>query len=265
LWLYGWSPQLAPYIISQPVSQSVNAGQPVSFSVTATGIPNPTYQWQHAGTNVPGATSASLTVANPQTADIGSYAVIVSNGAGIVTSTTVTLAVNRPPVPGFTLLGALENTPVSVELSRILGAAVDPDNDAFGLTSVSATSTNGGTVTTNATLLTYSPATDFVGADEFTYTLTDSFGNSSVATVNVTVASTNSVTANPIGVVLVGGDPQVTFAGISGQTYNIQRTLSLVPSDWVTIGSAMANSQGQVIMVDPNPPPGGAYYRTVTP
>jgi hypothetical protein len=59
----------APVITAQPVSKSVNAGQSVSFSVTATGIPAPTYQWKKDGTLITGATGSSHTIASVSVSD----------------------------------------------------------------------------------------------------------------------------------------------------------------------------------------------------
>ena len=98
IWLYGWQPQLSPNILTNPVSKTVEAGSSATFSVAATGIPDPTYQWQVAGTNIDGATNASLTIANAGAADAGSYSVIVTTLAGTATSSSATLTVN-PPIP----------------------------------------------------------------------------------------------------------------------------------------------------------------------
>ena len=88
----------APRIVTQPSSQSVNAGQPVTFTVVATGTPAPTYQWQNAATNQPiqGATSASYTISPTTLAENAStFDVVVSNGImPSATSSTVTLTVN---------------------------------------------------------------------------------------------------------------------------------------------------------------------------
>jgi hypothetical protein len=67
------------------------------------------------------------------------------------------------------------------------------------------------------------------------------------------------------GIVMVAGNPQVTFAGIPGRTYSIQRTLSLVTPSWTTVGSVTADSHGQIVFVDTSPPEGGAFYRTTYP
>jgi hypothetical protein len=92
---------VAPTITGQPVSQTVSAGQPVSLSVSATGSPAPSYQWKKNGSNIMGATAATYAIANAQAVDTGTYTVVVSNLAGIVTSSSATLTVNVIP-PGIT-------------------------------------------------------------------------------------------------------------------------------------------------------------------
>src|SRR5262249_16006093 len=66
--------------------------------------------------------------------------------------------------------GVLKNHSVSVRTQKLLatGANQFPTNT---LTDVSATSTNGGTVTVSDGLVTYTPTTNFIGADLFTYTV----------------------------------------------------------------------------------------------
>jgi hypothetical protein len=56
------------------------------------------YQWQFDGTNMDGATNASLTLADVQTNEAGTYTVIVSNLVGSITSSNATLAVGYAPV-----------------------------------------------------------------------------------------------------------------------------------------------------------------------
>jgi cyclophilin family peptidyl-prolyl cis-trans isomerase len=95
----------APAITAQPIAQTVLPGGTVAFSVTATGVPTPNYQWTRssgqpgAGTSalIPGATSPTL-VLNGTTGDnaalAGTYSVVVSNSAGTVTSAPATLAIS---------------------------------------------------------------------------------------------------------------------------------------------------------------------------
>jgi large repetitive protein len=51
-----------------------------------------------------------------------------------------------------------------------------------------------GTVTVSGAQVTYKPAANYVGADTFTYTLTNAYGGTSTATVtiNVTAPATSS-------------------------------------------------------------------------
>ncbi len=90
---------VAPTITTQPVNQTVTAGQTATFTVTANGTAPLSYQWQKNGANIAGATSASYTTPATTTSDSGStFDVVVSNSAGTATSNAATLTVNAAPV-----------------------------------------------------------------------------------------------------------------------------------------------------------------------
>jgi predicted extracellular nuclease len=93
-------------IVASPVSQTTTTGGSVTFSVTATGTPAPTYQWRKDGEPIAGATSATYTIAYPLAGDAGSYDVVVTNSTGSVTSAAATLVVS--PVAASVSLGDLE-------------------------------------------------------------------------------------------------------------------------------------------------------------
>ena len=80
-----------PAITNQPSSGTVSTGGTSTFTVGSTGG-GLSYQWRFNGTNIAGATGASLVISNVSVANIGVYTVIVSNAAGSVTSVSVTLA-----------------------------------------------------------------------------------------------------------------------------------------------------------------------------
>ncbi len=84
----------APAITTQPTSLTVTTGSAASFTVTASGSPTPTYQWQKAGVNIAGATNATYTIASVVAGDAGSYTAVATNSAGSATSTAATLMVN---------------------------------------------------------------------------------------------------------------------------------------------------------------------------
>lgn len=80
-------------IVSQPVSQTVPAGQSVSFSVEAEGSGTLTYQWSKNGVEISGATGPAFTIAAVSSADAGNYAVRVRNGAAVAVSQVAALVV----------------------------------------------------------------------------------------------------------------------------------------------------------------------------
>jgi uncharacterized protein (TIGR02145 family) len=70
----------SPSITTQPISQTVTAGQSVTFSVTAAGTGSLSYQWYKNDAAISGATSWVYSLSNVQAADSGTYTVTVSNG-----------------------------------------------------------------------------------------------------------------------------------------------------------------------------------------
>jgi hypothetical protein len=88
-----------PAISSGPLPLTVTNGSPAAFSVMASGTPPLGYQWQMDGTNtidggeISGSAASTLTLSATETANSGSYDVIVANSFGSVTSSVVTLNV----------------------------------------------------------------------------------------------------------------------------------------------------------------------------
>jgi hypothetical protein len=81
-----------PTIVTEPASVGTIAGQTAAFTVAAGGSAPFTYQWYfNTNTALANATNATLTVTNVQTANEGSYRVIVANTLGTATSAPVTL------------------------------------------------------------------------------------------------------------------------------------------------------------------------------
>jgi hypothetical protein len=88
---------VAPVITVQPANVAACSTSTATLVVTATGT-SLTYQWRKAGVNVAGATSASYAIPNVAQSNAGSYDVVITNGCGTQTSTSVTLTVNAGPV-----------------------------------------------------------------------------------------------------------------------------------------------------------------------
>ena len=87
-----------PHISLQPANLTAVVSSNALFSVMVCGAAPLAYQWQHAGTNLPAATNAMLTLTNITTGDAGAYLALVSNPAGSITSAVANLTVLWPPV-----------------------------------------------------------------------------------------------------------------------------------------------------------------------
>jgi hypothetical protein len=177
-------------------------------------------------------------------------------------SFTVTVLLNHAPVAGDNIMGALENHARGVGIEKLLANDTDADGDTLTLTAVSATSTNGGGVIISGTEVRYTPASNYVGDDLFTYTVSDGRGGVATASVIVHVMSGNEPSLNRLG------NPEVTpnglkirFAGIPGFTYAVERSTDLM--NWSPIGAFTVPENGIAEYEDTAPPVAAAFYRTV--
>ncbi|MBL9186932.1 MAG: immunoglobulin domain-containing protein [Opitutaceae bacterium] len=83
--------EATPTINSQPRAQAVGIGGTAVFSVNATNATS--YNWQRNGVTITGATNTTLTLANAQSADTGTYTCLVGNAGGVVSSAPAALTV----------------------------------------------------------------------------------------------------------------------------------------------------------------------------
>ena len=105
----------APLITAHPLATNATAGDMARFTVTASGTAPLSYFWRKGGVllanggNISGANTALLGIANVGLADIGDYAVVVSNKWGAVTSDVAHLSVTIPPSLGVIEVGNPED------------------------------------------------------------------------------------------------------------------------------------------------------------
>lgn len=98
----------------------------------------------------------------------------------VPTSTT-----NNPPIAKDDRLRAVANRPV---VGKILDNDIDPDGNRLKIISVTSPTKNHGTVIINKNdTVTFLPATDFVGIDSFTYTVSDGDGKNDNGKVSIIV------------------------------------------------------------------------------
>jgi hypothetical protein len=88
-----------PVITLEPVDTFQMPGSNATFTAKGQGLYGVTYQWQTNDVNLPGATSAALTVTNVQAAQIAiSYRVIVGNEVGSLVSSNANMHFVTPPI-----------------------------------------------------------------------------------------------------------------------------------------------------------------------
>lgn len=254
-WFYGWSPALAPNIITNPVSQSMNEGGPVVFTASATGVPAPAYQWKHASTNLDGETGATLTIASVQSADAGDYEVEASNASGTVTSTTATLTVLPPnTAPAFN--SAIADTNINVGFSLALACpATDSDVPAQTLTYTLLAGPSGAAVNSGTGNFTWRPTTAQAGTtNTVSVKVTDNGGPamSATNTFTVIVNPLPQPTAGAGSASYAGGQFSVSLNGQIGPDYALQATTNLASPVWVTVAVTNSPATMPVILTDPN-------------
>lgn len=125
-------PLVGPAITKQPTNLTVLKGGTANFTVTATGSAPLSYQWRYNSTNLVGQTNSSLTLVNVQQVNAGSYSVVVSNGAGSVTSSSAVLTVTQPTAL-VRVLGTNTMAGKQIEVPVILVANGDENTLSFSL------------------------------------------------------------------------------------------------------------------------------------
>ncbi len=112
---------IPPSITNPPVGQTVVVGANVTFTAGASGDLPLGYQWLFNGTNVAGATTTMLSLANVQSSQGGNYSVLVTNDGGSITSAPAALVVIVPPL--ITNQPAAQNVPVGTNVTFSAGVS----------------------------------------------------------------------------------------------------------------------------------------------
>ena len=260
----------APVLFSQPTSRAIAAGGGTTFAISVSGTGPFTYQWRRNGTAIAGATNSWLELTGIGGAQTGTYEVVVT-GANLASTTsrsaTLSLSGNQPPTFSGFAFTTQKNTAALIARAAFLAKAADVNGDTLAVTAVTAASAQGGSVSLGASNVTYTPATGFLGADSFTFTIGDGSGGSVIATVNVTVTTAAISPAGQSSMAIrADGKADVLFSGTPGQSCRIQRSTDLGnPLGWTTLLTLTAGDDGLIPFTDLAPPVGEAFYRTVTP
>lgn len=228
----------APSISVNPASQTKCVGNSVTFSVTTSGTPTPTYQWRKGGSNISGATASSYTISSVALSSAGSYDVVVTNTCGSATSSAASLAVNASPS-----VSASNNGPICS------GNALNLSSNASGVSfqwggPSSFSSTQQNPTRSNATT---------AHSGTYTVTVTDlTTSCTATATTSATVNATPSASASNNGPVCSGNTLSLTGGPGSQSSY-----VWSGPNGYTSSSQSPARSGSTIAMT-------GTYTITVT-
>ena len=206
----------APSITTQPANQTVSAGQSATFRVVATGTAPLNFQWNRNGAAISGATSSSYTTPTTTSSDNGvQFSVVVSNTAGSVTSTAVSLTVNAAPVaPSITSQPANQTvTAGQTATFSVVATGTAPLNYQWNRNGTAISGATSSSYTTSAT-------TTSDNGVQFTVVVSNTAGSvtSSVATLTVNAAPVApSITTQPASQTVTAGQT-ATFSVVAAGT-----------------------------------------------
>lgn len=275
--------------VRQPVSQSVGLDCPVTFVAEAAGSGPLTFQWQKNGTNLPGhgpvtigspyeyvlPTNSTLSIERVRLSDVGSYTLMVTNPYGATTSRVAVLSRDLPPVDRGTIVQRYPSGGLWIHTNTLLANVSDPDGDPVRVIAVDPKSIAGGTLIVSNVCcgfpipnewIYYLPPVGYDNADAFNYTVSDGHcGGTANATVLIQVR-TDTPPAPRAAIVKIDNSVRVSFEGVPGHRYLVQRTESLTPPSWLDVAALTADPFGAYVYVEPvssNAP--ARYYRSVSP
>lgn len=256
------APPALPTITSQPVSRAVTAGQSASFTVAATSTSTLSYRWLKAGAPIPAATNATLSFASTATTDSGDYAVVVTNSAGSLTSSTATLTVNPPappipapaPTPPTIIAPTITTQPGGQSVAA--GANVTFSVGVFGTAPFSYQWRKNGVAIGNATSATLSlPNVQVADAATYTVLVWNSAASTLSANATLTVAIAPAVTTQPLDQTVAEGarvSLNVAASGTGPLSYR-----------WRKDGADMPNATSATLTIDSAQPVHAGSYAAI--
>jgi trimeric autotransporter adhesin len=229
----------APVINTQPQSQAVCTGSPVTFTVVASGS-GLTYTWRKNGVLIPGATTANYTIASAAAGDVGSYDVVVATSCSTsTTSNAATLTLNTAP--------AITTQPASQTVCSGTTATFNVVASGSGL---NYQWRKGGTAITGATSSTFSIASvTTAAAGSYDVVVTNACTSVTSATVTLTVNAATVITTQPVNqTACTGGSVTFTVTATgTGLTYQWRKAgvaIAGATSSTFTIPAAVTTDAG---------------------
>jgi hypothetical protein len=195
-----------PQFTLHPVDASGCIGTQASFTAAASGIPDPTYQWQKDTVDIAGATSATYVISSISAGDDGSYRCVATNSCGSVTSNPADLAVletpqfTQHPQPVIACVGDVVQ--LSVVLEDATGCTFQWQRNGFDVSGATS-----GTITFNPVATT--------NAGNYRCVVTNGCGQATSNQALVSVRTPPSISDQPDAQSVTVGSP-VSFGVLAG-------------------------------------------------
>jgi streptogramin lyase len=212
---------VAPSITTQPLDQSVTAGQTATFTAAASGTPTPSYQWQRSNdggttwanvTAGTGGTTTSYTTAATVIGDNAArFRTVVTNSVNAANSYAARLTV-AAPAPSLSAV-----LPVQ-QLIQVTKEAVLTPTVSGGTAPFTYAWSKDGAAIPGATGASFSvPSLRLADQGAYQVRVTDGAGASATASSKLFVATTADLPTglNPVGVATSGDDVYLTSPGLN--------------------------------------------------
>lgn len=180
-----------------------------------------------------------------------SYTYTVSDGVNASVATvnlTINAPANQAPIALDDTAAGTENTPLVIQVADLLANDSDPDGDE--ILEFSIQDAVNGTVTFENGEITFTPAAGHTGPASFTYTITDSRGGFSTATVNLTIEAEVVDPVNQAPVVTGEAFESIQGAAVSTAIAELLANDTDPENDTLSITSVQNAENGTVAIVN---------------
>jgi hypothetical protein len=147
-----------------------------------------------------------------------------------------------------------------IALSDVATNWSDADGNPVALAAINLTSTSGVNLLTTSDLILYTNSRNV--NDQVSYSISDGYGGTNIGYINIVVSTNQVFGQSSPSIVSANGGIQITFYGVPGYTYIVQRNLVDVGNEsaWLNFSTNTAAANNPVILVtDTNNPQ--AFYR----
>jgi hypothetical protein len=198
----------------------------------------------------------------PSQSPVPSYLFFVDN---IVVQLAAPLPPHAPPLAFGGAFFQLADQPLAINIGDLMWSDYDPDGEPVFFVGVSATTTNGLALTTEATRILVPPNSL---PDGFSYTIADTRGVTATGTATISIITRPTSHVNALDLSVPGG-ANASFAGVPWYFYTAQRATNATFAGTLRTWPVQAWADGSIYVWDDfadltNKPP-QAYYRLFYP